>query len=63
MNKNNEIKRVIKDIETIAKVLMAESNQGGLRVSAKLYQAVKCLEDAMYIPLNSTYNQQDILND
>jgi predicted solute-binding protein len=59
---NNEIKKVIKDIETISKVVMTEHKQG-LRVSAKLYQAVKCLEDAMNIPTNSIYNQEDILHD
>ncbi len=32
---NNEIKKVIKDIETISKVVMTEHKQG-LRVSAKL---------------------------
>ena len=58
----NEIQKVIKDIETIAKVVMTEHTQG-LRVSAKLYQAVKCLEDAMYIPQENTYNQQDLLRD
>ena len=59
---NNEIKKVIKDIETISKVVMTEHKQG-LRVSAKLYQAVKCLEDAMNITTNSIYNQEDILHD
>lgn len=57
---NNEIKKIIRDIETIAKVVMTEHKQG-LRVSAKLYQAVKCLEDAMFIPNHPINNQQDTL--
>ena len=55
-----DLRNLIKDIETVAKVAVVEHEQG-LRVSAKLYQAVKCLEDAMFIPNHPINNQQDSL--